>query len=235
MAISDLLQVVSARDAGRWTARTNGSLSELLAHIKHKILALDTHIRPPQRLPLSRPPRRRVQSKTRLCDDCTARGPPPAATLPATMFSFPEADDLAADIRPRSSKTSTAAPVATCHHAGAVHAPPLDVLETPDAIEVLVDLPGVAAEALRVVFKHGTLWSPARNCRPRTPAADGVGLPPRRAQLRALRARGAPGHGRSTRCARAPRSPMGESCASPLPRIDERRGGEIAVPVDASE
>jgi HSP20 family protein len=38
-----------------------------------------------------------------------------------------------------------------------LHAPPLDVIETAEAIDVVVDLPGVDASEIRLVFKENTL------------------------------------------------------------------------------
>src|SRR3954470_8440050 len=38
-----------------------------------------------------------------------------------------------------------------------VFRPPLDVIETAEAIEIVVDVPGVAADAIRVVITNGTL------------------------------------------------------------------------------
>ena len=35
--------------------------------------------------------------------------------------------------------------------------PPLDVVETPNGLEILLDLPGVAASSIEVVFENNTL------------------------------------------------------------------------------
>ena len=71
------------------------------------------------------------------------------------MWSLPEAEDLAADVRrlfDDLDRTSQGAPAGT-----SLHAPALDVIETPSAIEVVVDLPGVAQGDIRVVFKRSAL------------------------------------------------------------------------------
>jgi HSP20 family protein len=36
-------------------------------------------------------------------------------------------------------------------------APPMDVFETAEAVEILMDLPGIAAASLRLVFSQGTV------------------------------------------------------------------------------
>jgi len=37
------------------------------------------------------------------------------------------------------------------------HRPPMDVVETAEAVEIVVDLPGVTADCLRIIFTSGTL------------------------------------------------------------------------------
>ena len=94
--------------------------------------------------------------------------------------------------------------------------PPLDVFETDEAVEIAVDLPGVDADAVRVVAK-GRRVLIAGEKTPRRGRGD-VELSPGRARLRPLRARRPPHGAVRHDAARARRSPTA-SCASSLPKI----------------
>ncbi|MBE3098380.1 MAG: Hsp20/alpha crystallin family protein [Planctomycetes bacterium] len=116
-----------------------------------------------------------------------------------------------------------AVPAGTC-------APLLDVLETDTAIEIVVDLPGVAPDRVRVLIKHGVVL------------LVGEKLPPDPA-VRAdatfhLVERGFGRFARAVRLAGAvdaarawARYRSGELRIA-VPKIAERRGQEIAVPVE---
>ncbi len=106
--------------------------------------------------------------------------------------------------------------------------PPLDVLETGDGIEVILDVPGVPLDALRVLFSHGTLVVAGR----KVPA----GCAHREAAFhlaersfgrfaRAVRLGGAFDAGRATATLAA-----GELHIV-IPRIEERRGRDITIPI----
>jgi HSP20 family protein len=69
------------------------------------------------------------------------------------MLSFPEATELADEVRrlfEDLQQTHDAAP-------GGLHAPPMDVVEREESLEVVLDLAGVAPEDVRVLFKNNTL------------------------------------------------------------------------------
>lgn len=106
--------------------------------------------------------------------------------------------------------------------------PPLDVLETGDGVEVILDVPGVPLDALRVLFSHGTLVVAGR----KVPA----GCAHREAAFhlaersfgrfaRAVRLGGAFDAGRATATLTA-----GELHIV-IPRIEERRGRDITIPI----
>jgi HSP20 family protein len=108
--------------------------------------------------------------------------------------------------------------------------PPLDVFETDDAIEISMDLPGVEAEALRVVIR-GTAVLVAGEKIPRRSRGDssfhlverGFGRFARLVRL-------------STACdtARA-RATLDEGeLRVTLPKIGDRRGARVEVPVRAA-
>jgi HSP20 family protein len=44
--------------------------------------------------------------------------------------------------------------------------PPMDVIETPEAVEVVADLPGVSADDIRILFANGTLIITGRKAAP---------------------------------------------------------------------
>ena len=110
--------------------------------------------------------------------------------------------------------------------------PALDVRETDQALEVILDLPGVAADRLRVLLKGGVLLVVGEKCSPYAgghPDASfhlverGFGR-----FARAVRLEGAFDGGQ----ARAQVS--GGELRVTVPRIADRRGQEILVPVAAS-
>jgi HSP20 family protein len=75
------------------------------------------------------------------------------------QFSFiptGESTDLADDIRELFEELSRTLPHARRAYSGECH-PSLDVLETDAAIEVVVDVAGIPADALRVVFRAGVV------------------------------------------------------------------------------
>lgn len=84
--------------------------------------------------------RRTVSLSIRVCDH-------------AGMLSFPEAAELADEVRRLFEDLQQA------HDAtpGGLYAPPMDVIERDDAIEVVMDLAGVSPEDVRVLFKNNTL------------------------------------------------------------------------------
>jgi HSP20 family protein len=145
------------------------------------------------------------------------------------MLSFPEVNELSEDVRKvfeeldRLHGQVLRAP-------GHVHTPPLDVVETAEGVEVVVDLPGVPIEAVRVLFKHGTLVIAGEKV-PRE------GCPPEHTAFHLVER----GFGRFARVIRlsmavdAARSraslAAGELHVS-IPRVPERRGREIVIPID---
>lgn len=112
--------------------------------------------------------------------------------------------------------------------AGGECAPPLDVIETAGGLEVLMDVPGVKVDSLHVVFARDTLVIAGR----KTPAAcedreAAFHLAERSFGrfLRAIRLTGAWDAGRAEA-----HLTCGE-LRIVLPRIDDRRGREIHIPV----
>jgi HSP20 family protein len=75
------------------------------------------------------------------------------------QFSFiptGESTDLADDIRELFEELSRTLPHTRRAYSGECH-PSLDVLETDAAIEVVVDVAGIPAEALRIMFRAGVV------------------------------------------------------------------------------
>ena len=109
--------------------------------------------------------------------------------------------------------------------------PPMDVVETAAGLEVVVDLPGVAESVVTVVFSQGTLIVTGR----KTPgvcahahAAFHLAERSFGRFVRAIRLTGAFDAGKATATLSA-----GELHIR-LPRIEERRGRDIRIPVARS-
>ena len=108
--------------------------------------------------------------------------------------------------------------------------PPLDVVETAETLEIIVDVPGVAAGDVQVVYGRGTLVIGGRKLPPGCEHREAAFHLAERGFgrfARAVRVAGAFDAGR----ARATLS--GGELHVVLPRIDERRGREIRIPVTA--
>jgi HSP20 family protein len=144
------------------------------------------------------------------------------------MWSLPDADDLAADVRRLFDDLDRTGH--GVHPGSSLHAPPLDVVETAEAIEILVDVPGVSVATLRLVFKEGTLILAGEKLPP-AGLHDGSAF-----QLvertfgrfaRVVRLDHAVDTSRARAILRA-----GVLRVS-VPRIADRRGREVAVPVEA--
>lgn len=107
--------------------------------------------------------------------------------------------------------------------------PAVDVIETPEAIEIVADLPGVARASIRIVFTSGTLVITGRK---RPPACEHHGAAFHLAER---------GFGRfawGVRLAMA--IDAGQAKATfeagelrvTLPRLEERRGREIRIAIE---
>jgi HSP20 family protein len=107
-------------------------------------------------------------------------------------------------------------------------APPLDVIETAAGVEIVMDLPGVAAADLRVLFSQGTLIVAGRKLPGPCGHREAVFHLAERTFgrfVRAIRLSGAFDAGRASATLAA-----GELRLA-LPRIEERRGRDIRIPV----
>lgn len=109
--------------------------------------------------------------------------------------------------------------------------PPLDVIESPDTIELVMDLPGVERDHLQLLFARGTVLIAGT----KKPAACGHSdatfhLAERTFGrfARAVRIAGAVDAGRARATLDA-----GE-LRIVLPRLDDRRGREIRIPIETA-
>lgn len=108
--------------------------------------------------------------------------------------------------------------------------PPLDVVETASTVEIVLDLPGIPAEDVQVVFGKGVIVVGGRKLPPGCEHGDAAFHLAERAFggfARAVRLNGAFDAGRATATLAA-----GE-LRIVLPRIEERRGRELRIPVTA--
>jgi HSP20 family protein len=144
------------------------------------------------------------------------------------MLSFPEVNELSGDVRRVFEELDRHHPAAAA--VTGVYTPALDVVETPTSIEVLVDLPGVSANDVRVLLKSGALVVAGEKLGPDHCRQDcaafhlverGFGR-----FARVIRVGIAIDAARTTASLRA-----GELRVS-IPRIAERRGEEIVVRVE---
>lgn len=72
------------------------------------------------------------------------------------MLSFPEAAELADEVR-RLFEDLHHGHDAHSRGLAGIYAPPMDVIERDDSLDVVLDLAGVAPEDVRVLFKNGML------------------------------------------------------------------------------
>jgi HSP20 family protein len=110
-------------------------------------------------------------------------------------------------------------------------APPIDVFETDDALEIAADLPGVTADAIRIMSKGDTFLIVGENA-PRRAARDSSFHLVER------------GYGRFARVVRVTRAcdtsraratlVEGELHIS-IPKIAERRGKTITIPIETAK
>ena len=106
--------------------------------------------------------------------------------------------------------------------------PPLDIVETDTALEILLDLPGVAASDVEVVFADSVLLVSGQKLPGVCEHADAAFHMAERAFgrfARAIRVEGAYDAGRASATLAA-----GELRVV-VPRIEERRGAQIRIPV----
>lgn len=105
--------------------------------------------------------------------------------------------------------------------------PPLDVIETASALEVVVDVPGVPAESLRVVVRRSTLLIVGAKLAAPVDRLTRFHLAERSYGrfARAVRLTGA------FDAARAHAVTTGGELRVVLPRLEERRGGALTIPV----
>ena len=136
-----------------------------------------------------------------------------------------ELGDLSEDVRRLLQELSSSGPRG---HAGGDCQPPLDVVETDEAVEVLLDLPGVAPESVRVLLK-GAVVLIAGEKWVQGPGAGGGGyhLVERASGrfARAVRLAGA-FDGSAVRA-----SLVNGELRVTLPKLADRRGRGLAVPV----
>ena len=138
-----------------------------------------------------------------------------------------EAGELSAELRAFLEWLDTTAPGAP----PAEYRPPVDVVETPSGVEIAADLPGVTVDTLRVVYTRGAVVIAGRKAAP------------------GCEHRGATFHlaertfGRFACVIRLPtavdggRAQASLACGElrvRLPRIDERRGRDITIRVEAA-
>jgi len=115
---------------------------------------------------------------------------------------------------------------------GPEYRPPLDVVETTESVEIVTDLPGVALEAIRVVFTQGSVLIIGHKAAPACQKGEVAFHLAERSFGRfvcLVRLTAAVDAGRARAMLRA-----GELLVS-LPRLDDRRGRDIEIKVESGE
>jgi HSP20 family protein len=106
--------------------------------------------------------------------------------------------------------------------------PPIDVLETSTALEIVVDIPGVRADSLRVAIRRATLLVVGAKLAPGSDPQARYHLAERSYGrfARAVRLTGA------LDAKRARATAAGGELRVTLPRVEERRGSIFMIPVE---
>lgn len=136
--------------------------------------------------------------------------------------------DLADDVRRMFEELERAQP--RCRGLTGEYSPELDVIETPEAYEIHVDLPGVGPESVRLCFKRGAVVIAGQKLAPRAPGdADARFHRVEREYGRFARAIRLPGAIDASRSRASLRD--GELLLK-VPKILDRREQEIVIPIE---
>lgn len=138
---------------------------------------------------------------------------------------FPDLTDFAADIRRAFDELDRHLGT----RAAGEYVPPVDVFDTDEGVTIVVDLPGVTAASVRALAKRGVVLvlgeKPAPVCPP-GPTQFHIAERSFGRFARAVRLNGA------FDASRARGSLAGGELRITVPRLEERRGREIAIPID---
>ena len=111
------------------------------------------------------------------------------------------------------------------------YVPPVDVFDTAEGLTIIVDLPGVPASSVRALIKSGVVIVIGE--KPSVPCGcEGAQFHIAERSFGRF-ARGVRLHG-SFDGARAHATLRAGELRIVIPRLDERRGGEIVIPIDAT-
>lgn len=149
----------------------------------------------------------------------------PRYNTPTVAHIFYERRDILDDVRLRQLFDDEAA------GATGEFSPPMDVVESADAVQIILDLPGVPASSIKVVAAHGTIVVAGLKIPARCRHSDAEFHLAERSFgrfLRAVRLSGPFDGGRAAATLAA-----GE-LRIVLPRIEERRGREFRIEVKGS-
>ncbi len=94
---------------------------------------------------------------------------------PFTLIPSAEVGDLAEDVREIFDELASTLKQEHRAYSGECY-PPLDVFETDAAVEIVVDLAGIAPEAVRVVFRAGVVLIAGEKAPPVAPAPQAFHL-----------------------------------------------------------
>lgn len=144
------------------------------------------------------------------------------------MLPFPDADELSDEVR-RVFEELDRRSAPNGQRVASLYNPPLDVVETASSIDVIVDVPGVSADRLRVFFKSDVLVIVGEKLASDACGSDGSAFH--------LVERGFGRFARVVRLgaaldvSRAQVTLRSGELRVSVPRLEERRGREIHVPI----
>ncbi|MBI2221681.1 MAG: Hsp20/alpha crystallin family protein [Acidobacteria bacterium] len=139
---------------------------------------------------------------------------------------FPDISDFASDIRRAFDDLDRQ----FAGRGAGEYVPPVDVFETPDGVTIVVDVPGVPAASVRAVMKNGVVIvigeKPGAPC-----GCDHAQFHVAERSFGRF-ARGIRLHG-AFDAARAAATLAGGELRITVPRLEDRRGKEIVIPIQA--
>jgi HSP20 family protein len=144
------------------------------------------------------------------------------------MLSFPEVNELSDEVRRVFEEFDRRQ--GTCRGVSSLYTPALDVVETEGGFDVYVDLPGVPVDGVRILFKNGSLVIAGEKLASEPCGPDGSAFH--------LVERGFGRFARVVRlstaidAARARATLRAGELRVSVPRVEERRGREIVVPIE---
>lgn len=141
------------------------------------------------------------------------------------LAALRDLEPTSADVRECLGWLTTHEPTAAEYH------PPLDLIETADAIEIVADLPGVPADAVRIIFTGGLVVLAGRKA---PPGCDRGGVAFHQAERTYGRFVCVIRLGAAVDAGRASATLKHGVLTVRLPRIEDRRGRDLPIAIESA-